>query len=184
MVPQYFWNSHLSQPLIEGGHHAFVLPLMQGFIGQRAFTLDRKASDPSEAISNSEQDTAEVIEPQDIKSASSNSKFFLTLISRRSVKRPGLRYLRFSSPRKDFHVVHTLTSHCRRGVDDEGNTANSCETEQILSKASRAASERVHSFTQIRGSIPLFFSQSPYSFKPVSYIFAAIIAPLAPFSDS
>lgn len=41
------------------------------------------------------------------------------------------------------------------------------ETEQILSKASWPASERVYSFTQIRGSIPLFFSQSPYSFKPV-----------------
>ncbi len=41
------------------------------------------------------------------------------------------------------------------------------ETEQILSKASWAPSEKVHSFTQIRGSIPLFFSQSPYSFKPV-----------------
>lgn len=41
------------------------------------------------------------------------------------------------------------------------------ETEQILSKASWEPSENVYSFTQIRGSIPLFFSQSPYSFKPV-----------------
>ncbi len=41
------------------------------------------------------------------------------------------------------------------------------ETEQILSKASWEPSENVYSFTQIRGSIPLFFSQSPYSFKPI-----------------
>ena len=72
----------------------------------------------------------------------------ITLISRRSVKRPGLRYL-------------------RRGVDDGGDTANSVETEQILSNASWDPSEKIYSFTQIRGSIPLFFSQSPYSFKPV-----------------
>ena len=41
------------------------------------------------------------------------------------------------------------------------------ETEQILSKASWEPSDNVYSFTQIRGSIPLFFSQSPYSFKPI-----------------
>ena len=41
------------------------------------------------------------------------------------------------------------------------------ETEQILSRASWSPSERVYSLTQLRGSIPLFFSQSPYSFKPV-----------------
>ena len=62
--------------------------------------------------------------------------------------RPGLRYL-------------------RRGVDDEGHTANSVETEQILSRTSWSDLEKVYSFTQIRGSIPLFFSQSPYAFKPV-----------------
>lgn len=80
---------------------------------------------------------------------SSNGKdFLLTLISRRSIKRAGLRYL-------------------RRGVDDEGNAANSVETEQILSSSTWDTSEdKIFSFTQYRGSIPLFFSQSPYSLKP------------------
>lgn len=77
----------------------------------------------------------------------SDPKFLITLISRRFITRPGLRYL-------------------RRGIDDEGYTANCVETEQLLSKHSWAP-EKVHSFTQIRGSIPLFFSQSPYSLKPV-----------------
>lgn len=79
----------------------------------------------------------------------SNGKdFLLTLISRRSIKRAGLRYL-------------------RRGVDDEGNTANSVETEQILSSPTwDTTQDKIFSFTQIRGSIPLYFSQSPYSLKP------------------
>lgn len=74
--------------------------------------------------------------------------FLLTLISRRSTKRAGLRYL-------------------RRGTDDEGSTANSVETEQILSTPTWGTSQdTIFSFTQFRGSIPLFFSQSPYSLKP------------------
>jgi hypothetical protein len=74
--------------------------------------------------------------------------FVLTLISRRSIKRAGLRYL-------------------RRGTDDEGCTANTVETEQILSSPTwNTAQDKIYSFTQLRGSIPLFFSQSPYSLKP------------------
>jgi hypothetical protein len=70
------------------------------------------------------------------------------LISRRSIKRAGLRYL-------------------RRGVDEEGNAANSVETEQILSPSTwDTSADKIFSFTQYRGSIPLFFSQSPYSLKP------------------
>ncbi|OAL29608.1 hypothetical protein AYO22_02022 [Fonsecaea multimorphosa] len=73
--------------------------------------------------------------------------YLLTLISRRSVKRSGLRYL-------------------RRGLDDEGNCANAVETEQILSAPDWSRSRRIRSFVQIRASIPLYFSQSPYSLKP------------------
>ncbi|KAK6841433.1 hypothetical protein PG987_002293 [Apiospora arundinis] len=85
--------------------------------------------------------------PEDKDLRSSEKKFLITVISRRSTERAGLRYL-------------------RRGIDDEGNTANGVETEQILSTASWADG-KVHSFVQIRGSIPLFFTQSPYSLKPV-----------------
>jgi hypothetical protein len=77
--------------------------------------------------------------------------FLLTLISRRSVKRAGLRYL-------------------RRGIDEDGNTANSVETEQILSDPLWDSSRKTQSFVQIRGSVPIFFSQSPYSFKPVPQV--------------
>lgn len=98
-----------------------------------------------EAISDSSSDTNTDTPPPE---RSSGKDFLLTLISRRSIKRAGLRYL-------------------RRGVDDEGNVANSVETEQILSSLTwDTSADKTFSFTQYRGSIPLFFSQSPYSLKP------------------
>ena len=132
------------------GQDQFLLPVMQGFVEQRAFAVD-----PSQkSIADSIENIGEVIELQEnaassdsFKASSNKRDFLVTLISRRSTARPGLRYL-------------------RRGVDDNGNTANFVETEQILSEPSWASSSKVYSFTQIRGSIPLFFSQSPYSLKP------------------
>lgn len=98
---------------------------------------------------NSSHDSGSGTNPNTPPPEPSNGKdFLLTLISRRSIKRAGLRYL-------------------RRGVDDEGNSANSVETEQILSSSTwDTTQDKIFSFTQYRGSIPLFFSQSPYSLKP------------------
>jgi len=129
--------------------------MMQGFIGQRAFTVNTESSDPERRVEAVEESAGEVIELQnnasdaeDFRSSPKTRDFLITLISRRSVLRPGLRYL-------------------RRGVDHDGNTANTVETEQILSDPSWTSSGNIYSFTQIRGSIPLYFSQSPYSFKPI-----------------
>ncbi|KAI4193495.1 MAG: hypothetical protein LQ348_002857 [Seirophora lacunosa] len=145
--PLFFWNQHLAAPFIENGDHAYVLPVMQGFVGQRAFSISASPSkDAATVIAKAEEDASDIVDLQ--KRSETDSSFLLTLISRRSVKRPGLRYL-------------------RRGVDEAGNTANSVETEQILSRASWSPIGNVYSFTQYRGSIPLFFSQSPYAFKPV-----------------
>lgn len=120
---------------------------MQGSVVQRTFYINPTPfSDPSQAIPEAEDDIKDIVETQ--KRPEADSSFLLTLISRRAIKRPGLRYL-------------------RRGVDEEGDTANSVETEQILSRASWNPNDKIYSFTQIRGSIPLFFSQSPYAFKPV-----------------
>lgn len=119
---------------------------MQGFVGQRVFSIDAESTDPASKISEGKEGIQDVLQTQ--KDNVGPSSFLITLISRRTVMRPGLRYL-------------------RRGVDDQGHTANSVETEQILSRPSWPETEKVYSFTQIRGSIPLFFSQSPYAFKPV-----------------
>ncbi|KAL8879380.1 MAG: hypothetical protein Q9198_002992 [Flavoplaca austrocitrina] len=141
-APNYFWNQHLVLPFVENGDYAYVLPLMQGFVGQRSFSVNPKYSrDPSIVVSESQQEINAITETQ--KHTEAASSFWLTLISRRSVKRPGLRYL-------------------RRGIDEEGHAANSVETEQILSRGGKT-----YAFTQFRGSIPLYFSQSPYAFKPV-----------------
>lgn len=132
---------------IDSGAHGFVLPLLQGFVGQREFSVaasDKPADDHlTEGRILGETPEAEAADPE-----SPKRNFLLTLISRRSVNRPGLRYL-------------------RRGVDDEGNTANTVETEQILSVPDWDPTHNVYSYLQVRGSIPLYFSQSPYAFKPV-----------------
>ncbi|KAG2157447.1 SacI homology domain-containing protein [Suillus clintonianus] len=68
------------------------------------------------------------------------------VISRRSRDRAGLRYQ-------------------RRGVDDEAQVANFVETEVIM-RVQRNGISNVFSYVQIRGSIPLFWTQSGYSMKP------------------
>ncbi|KAF2995246.1 hypothetical protein E8E13_003169 [Curvularia kusanoi] len=165
--PLFFWNQHIATPFIEAGQHSFVLPIIQGFVGQRPFTI-KVADGKSDSLVIDKDAT-----PDDIQLQSWHEKqekegsalagavgdesstnladgkdFLLTLISRRSIKRAGLRYL-------------------RRGTDDEGCTANTVETEQILSAPTwNTSQDKIYSFTQLRGSIPLFFSQSPYSLKP------------------
>ncbi|EDU43700.1 Phosphoinositide polyphosphatase Sac family [Pyrenophora tritici-repentis] len=167
--PLFFWNQHIVSPFIDAGQHSFVLPIIQGFVGQRSFTI-KAADDNSSSLvvdphatpddiqlqswhekqqQDSQSDPVESYQdPTGEASLASGKDFVLTLISRRSMKRAGLRYL-------------------RRGTDDEGCTANTVETEQILSTPTfDTTQDKIFSFTQLRGSIPLFFSQSPYSLKP------------------
>lgn len=134
------------------------MPIIQGFVGQRAFVVRKTKPEESESAQVVAADHGE--QSSDLEQAVDKAKeglanlsgdaqsYLLTLISRRSVKRSGLRYL-------------------RRGIDDDGNCANSAETEQILSAPDWSSTRRILSFVQIRGSIPLYFSQSPYSFKPI-----------------
>ncbi|CAH1115746.1 unnamed protein product [Psylliodes chrysocephalus] len=68
--------------------------------------------------------------------------FKLCLISRRSRYRAGTRYK-------------------RRGVDDDGEVANYVETEQIISYQSHEVS-----FVQVRGSVPVYWSQPGYKYRP------------------
>lgn len=68
--------------------------------------------------------------------------FTLALVSRRSRFRAGTRYK-------------------RRGIDENGHVANYVETEQILSFG-----EHQMAFTQIRGSVPVYWSQPGYKYRP------------------
>ncbi|KAI0007943.1 SacI homology domain-containing protein [Xylariaceae sp. FL0662B] len=156
--PTFFWNQALLKPFLGSSEESLMLPLIQGFVGQRPFVVDR---DPPQV--DSQMDSVEMSDmtppvESDTTSApfersstdlkSSEKMFLITVISRRSTRRAGLRYL-------------------RRGVDDEGYAANFVETEQILSTPRWDPSSKIFSFVQVRGSIPLFFTQSPYSLKPL-----------------
>lgn len=70
----------------------------------------------------------------------------LCVISRRSKDRAGLRYQ-------------------RRGIDDQGHVANFVETEMIA-RAEVEGKVSTFSYVQVRGSIPLKWSQQPWSMKP------------------
>ncbi|KAJ5388482.1 hypothetical protein N7509_011023 [Penicillium cosmopolitanum] len=149
--PLYFWNKYLMSTFIDNGAHGFILPLLQGFVGQREFTVagsEKTADKPADGGLTEALILGESQDPEAVESEAPKRNFLLTLISRRSVNRPGLRYL-------------------RRGVDDDGNTANTVETEQILSVPEWDSSHNAYSYLQLRGSIPLYFSQSPYAFKPI-----------------
>ncbi|XP_055603029.1 phosphatidylinositide phosphatase SAC2 isoform X2 [Uranotaenia lowii] len=71
-----------------------------------------------------------------------NECFTLALVSRRSRYRAGTRYK-------------------RRGIDENGHCANYVETEQVLSLRQHQIS-----FTQVRGSVPVYWSQPGYKYRP------------------
>jgi hypothetical protein len=130
------------------------MPVMQGFVGQRHFIVKKNSQEHThtEAFTSLEgvlkADQMQAPKKEFSPPTDCQQPFLLTLISRRSTKRSGLRYL-------------------RRGIDDYGNCANTVETEQILSSPTWDRSAKYRCFVQIRGSIPLYFSQSPYAFKPI-----------------
>ncbi|KAM0398245.1 hypothetical protein ACHAQC_003916 [Fusarium culmorum] len=155
----FFWNRNLLQPFTSSGQDCLALPLMQGFVGQKTFVVDNQPpqSDDKGKESVELSDLSPTKEHSEfpgfgssrasIDLRSSERKYLITVISRRSTKRAGLRYL-------------------RRGIDQDGFVANMVETEQLLSSPTCDPSSNVYSFLQVRGSIPLFFKQSPYAFKP------------------
>ncbi|KAI4388819.1 hypothetical protein MLD38_001115 [Melastoma candidum] len=74
--------------------------------------------------------------------------FSVSLISRRSRHFAGTRYL-------------------KRGVNDRGRVANDVETEQIvLDEEAGSCKGKMSSVVQMRGSIPLFWSQEASKFSP------------------
>lgn len=156
--PMYFWNHNVIRPFVDAGVDGLALPLMKGFVGQRSFTVDSQPPQLDEVknsmemrdfapASSSTDPSSPPNEPVPVELKTSEKQFDLTVISRRSIKRAGLRYL-------------------RRGIDDEGCCANTVETEQILSPRAADTISKTVSFLQVRGSIPVFFTQSPYSLKP------------------
>jgi hypothetical protein len=48
-----------------------------------------------------------------------------------------------------------------RGVDSNGNVANYAETESIIINKNKYGTVNIMSYIQVRGSIPLFWTQTP-----------------------
>uniref|UniRef100_A0A914YHN1 SAC domain-containing protein n=1 Tax=Panagrolaimus superbus TaxID=310955 RepID=A0A914YHN1_9BILA len=115
----FFWNKALLTDILEENSSTkdeWIIPIVQGYVAQKSLFID-----------------GEDISPTDLT---------LTLISRRSIKRAGTRYL-------------------RRGIDDDGNVANFVETELIIDIFGHQLS-----YVQIRGSVPVYWSQKGYKYRP------------------
>lgn len=69
-------------------------------------------------------------------------KVKLTIFSRREKNRTGMRFL-------------------SRGIDTAGYVSNFADNEQILEIEQEDGKKRLHSFNQTRGSIPVFWKQTP-----------------------
>lgn len=119
---RFWWNRHLVSDFVNAVDHSdFIVVLQQGFITSVPFTL------PTDSNSS--------LVPSSVSATPAQGKF--TIISRRSIERPGLRYM-------------------RRGTNEKGGVANFVETEFIIS-VEREGEVHIASFVQTRGSIPIFW---------------------------
>ncbi|KAG2691271.1 hypothetical protein I3760_08G002000 [Carya illinoinensis] len=85
--------------------------------------------------------------------------FSVSLVSRRS--------RHFAGTREGLKEEEQQTSYLKRGVNDRGRVANDVETEQIvLDEEAGSCKGRMSSVVQMRGSIPLFWSQEASRFSP------------------
>ncbi|KZV92152.1 hypothetical protein EXIGLDRAFT_836634 [Exidia glandulosa HHB12029] len=154
---KFWWNSSMVQAFVDAGVHPYVLPIMQGYFQMSTFSVpapDAERKEPTET--STEEAAAEVAEAVTEPTANAPATeeeepdktvaVDYIIVSRRSRDRAGLRYQ-------------------RRGIDDDANVANFVETEAIV-RIRRDDTDNVFSYTQIRGSIPLYWSQPGYSLKP------------------
>ncbi|KAL4421843.1 hypothetical protein ABPG77_001325 [Micractinium sp. CCAP 211/92] len=112
---EFFWNRALAQPLLEAGLGRFVPPTFMGFAEQLRGLRLQGGTRQGEHVAD------------------------VTLIARRSLRRPGCR-------------------QWRRGVDLDAAVANFVESEQLVVIDGGMVQA---SYVQVRGSIPLLWSQTP-----------------------
>ncbi|XP_027094603.1 phosphatidylinositol-3-phosphatase SAC1-like isoform X1 [Coffea arabica] len=85
--------------------------------------------------------------------------FSVSLVSRRS--------RHFAGTRDGLKEEEQQPSYLKRGVNDHGRVANDVETEQIvLDEEAGSCKGKMSSVVQMRGSIPLFWSQEASRFSP------------------
>lgn len=87
----------MASQFVAANQHSLVLPLMQGFVGQRAFTVNTESNDPARTIAAVTEKVGEieldekVSNSTDLTPSNKTRDFLITLVSRRSIERPGLR---------------------------------------------------------------------------------------------
>ncbi|XP_074531631.1 phosphatidylinositide phosphatase SAC2 isoform X2 [Halichoeres trimaculatus] len=136
---RFFWNKHMIQDLIDlqvPEVDFWVTPIIQGFVQVEELVVNYSET-ADEERSSPETPPQEATCVDDI-----HPRFTVALISRRSRHRAGMRYK-------------------RRGVDTDGHVANYVETEQLIHVHSHTLS-----FVQMRGSVPVFWSQAGYRYNP------------------
>ncbi|XP_078500050.1 phosphatidylinositide phosphatase SAC2 isoform X1 [Lissotriton helveticus] len=136
---RFFWNKHMIQDVINLNDPQvdfWIIPVIQGFVQIEELVVNYNESSDEE---KSSPDTP----PQECTCVDDvHPQFLVALISRRSRHRAGMRYK-------------------RRGVDKNGHVANHVETEQLIHVHNHTLS-----FSQIRGSVPVFWSQVGYRYNP------------------
>ncbi|KAK6419052.1 hypothetical protein LTR95_017115, partial [Oleoguttula sp. CCFEE 5521] len=84
----FFWNRNLMKPFIDRSLDLVILPVIQGFVGQRAFSIGKSGGGESDVVVGAAGKSEEVVAAQeDPAKAASQSDLLITIISRRSVKR-------------------------------------------------------------------------------------------------
>ncbi|XP_022241087.1 phosphatidylinositide phosphatase SAC2-like [Limulus polyphemus] len=140
---RFFWNKHMLQELTESENPAaghWILPMIQGFVYIQHCVINMSEEEDITPVNNNSSGFTELQSPDDEDKL--QKTYNLILISRRSRFRAGTRYK-------------------RRGVDELGHCANYVETEQIIHYGSH-----IVSFVQVRGSIPVFWRQLGYKYRP------------------
>jgi len=149
---RFFWNRHMLTDLMDEKEPLckhWIIPIIQGHFEVERCSVDIvdgfsavQQSTDDEDLSSDEEDgftpVKDFVTGQNLK----ENEYDIVLVSRRSKYRAGTRYK-------------------RRGVDEDGNCANYVETEQIV-----CAMNHFVSFVQVRGSVPVFWSQPGYKYRP------------------
>lgn len=161
---RFFWNRHMLKDLIELSVNDpqinyFISVILQGFISVENHTVAINTHNDSGVESGlpatyanatiplSDSDYSDNVRNSVGKKQPGAKTYQLALISRRSVFQAGTRYR-------------------RRGVDEQGNCANFVETEQVF-----RYNQHFTSLIILRGSIPLYWYQTGYNYRPPPVLF-------------
>ena len=151
----FVWNDYMLQPFKKGKLNMWMCPCIHGHFIQSKISMmltnqqnTQPQQPPPSPIGRMRKNSTTSInhEPLPPKTGNSNISVVLTVIARRSRFYAGTRYL-------------------KRGISDGGNVANHVEIEQIVYESNYhlfnyQSQGSFSSFVQVRGSIPLYWSQS------------------------